>query len=254
MERLTKLINEALKSLREELNLPTVDPVASSYAITEDVIASASTEVCKMELERLSAIPGRIYQAHFAKISADLQKDFPAEAKTVIKVFADTQTREHLSAMSLSTERSTLLVTLANIDGQLIKMEGWKFTKLLESPGEALHLETLVQKRSYNEPPPLLAFNHNKSGDVVAQFDTEESTLRVTCLGENKAPADNATFILDIDYALCIYMTLKRLRHDKERFDRLREAAEATIADDNPFKKMFSSQIKRGDNDDIDER
>jgi hypothetical protein len=214
--------------------------------IDDRVLASGMSEHCRNELEKYVVRIGSslLYPKEFNSLITFLKQNFPEEAKGVLSVIKKTKTREHLAALSLATEGSSeeeIFVSIVNTHGQDLTIEAWKFCALFEDHAHPHRLGTLGRKKDYREPNDPFSFNNNKSGDVLAQFVPATSTLHVFCQNSQDAGiADKATFIIDIDYALCIYITLKQLREDRERFNRLKEKADMSVPSD-LFKSLHLS-------------
>ncbi|RII25140.1 MAG: hypothetical protein CXR31_14720 [Geobacter sp.] len=239
-ERLMELLKSGLDAVRAELKIDAGNPVEYSYEITYKVINAAPNERCQQLLERLQTQhPGPIYPDLLEKIKAQIEQMAPDESDRVLRVLGGTRNREHLAAISVTSEDDELCVTLVNIHGQKIRMEAWNFVNLLENQGTALRLADLTT--GFREQCQVLVFNLNKKGKVFGRFIPARSTIEVVCLQDSdNSVSDRATFVIDIDYALCVYAAVKRLRDDKERFNRLKEKAENTIEHD-PFDKIFQS-------------
>lgn len=238
LKQLRAILAGALSELRQKLSLSDCNPVEYSYMIDDRVLANEMTEHCRNELERFvdRNRSSLIYPKEFNSLKNHLNQHFPQEAKKVLSVIEATKTREHLAALSLSTEGATgedLFVSIVNTHGELLMVEAWKFCALIEEHAQPQRMGTLGRKKDYREPNDPFSFNDNKFGDVLAQFIPATSTLHVVCQNSQDASiADKATFIIDIDYALCIYITLKQLREDRERFNRLKEKADMSVPSD----------------------
>ena len=239
-ERLMELLKSGLDAVRAELKIDVGNPVEYSYEITDKVINAAPNERCRQLLERLQAQhPGPIYPDLLEKVQDQIEQKFPEESDQVLQVLNGTRSREHLAAISVTSEDDELCVTLVNIHGQKIRMEAWNFVNLLENPGTTLRLADLTT--GFREQGQVLVFNLNKKGKVFGRFIPARSTIEVVCLQDSdNSVCDKATFVIDIDYALCVYAAVKRLRDDKERFNRLKEQAENTIVHD-PFETIFQN-------------
>ena len=241
IQRLMELLRSGLDAVRTELKYPPGNPVEFSYEINEKVLNAAPNEKCRQLLERLrTSHPGPIYPDIYEKIKTQIEEKFPEESDQVLGVFEWTRNREHLAAISVTSEDEELCVTLVNTHGQRVRMEAWKFVNLLENSGTALRLADLTSS-GYREQSQVFLFNLKKKGKVIGKFTPVKATIEVVCLQEpDNSICDNGTFIIDIDYALCVYAAIKRLRDDKERFNRLKEQAENTIEHD-PFEAIYQS-------------
>lgn len=94
-----------------------------------------------------------------------------------------------------------------------------------------------LERLDYREKRTPFLFNEHSKGDVHAMFYPQTSTIRVICKREeDKIPGEQATFVIDPDYALSLYLLLTRMRQDKDQFARLWE--EATVK---PETNLFDS-------------
>lgn len=241
IQRLMELLKSGLDTVRTELNFPTGNPTEFSYEITDKVVNAAPNERFRQFLERVrDKHQGAIYQDLYEKIKAQIEERLPEESDEVLRLFEGTRNREHLAAISVTSEDDELCVSLVNIHGQRIRMEAWKFVNLLENPGTALRLADLTSS-GFREQSQAFLFNLKKKGKVVGKFTPARATIEVVCLQESdNSVCDNGTFVIDIDYALCVYVAAKRLRDDKERFNRLKEQAGNAIEHD-PFDAIYQS-------------
>ena len=233
-KRLIEILAKTLSEIRLELGLPDDNPVAYSYEINDRVLANDMSEVCRNELDRFVVASGNglIYPRDLERLQKLLEDRFPNESHNVLNFIKATKNREHLAALSLSTNDSKgeIFVSMANTRGHSLTIEGWKFCKLIEERKIPQLLGTLGHRRDYREPGDPFTFNNNKTGELLAQFIPETSVLHVVCREEKGSQIhDKAAFVIDIDYALCVYITLKQLRDDKERFQRLKEQADTSI-------------------------
>ena len=227
--QLSEMLDGAFSRVKEQLGLPATDPVEYSYVVTDTVLATAKSEPSKNYLKKLRTQP-LLFPRDLKVIEAKLKAEFPDEADDIIKAIYDTQSREHVAALSLSTEGDQTFLSIANTHRQYVKMESWKFIALVERAEEVLNLQELA-KPKYGEPPSPFQFNNFKDGIVVGKLIPRESALEIACLDEKtKAVQCKAKFHLDSTYMLCIYTTLKRLQDDKIRFTALMEQAKVLIA------------------------
>ena len=169
-----------------------------------------------------------------------MQNDYKDDAPAVKLALEKTKSREHIAALSITSENDQTFLNIVNRDKHQIRMESWKFVALIERAGETLRLHEYVTKR-YNAPPDPFIFNNNKEGEVVGKFYPQGSSLHIACSINGSQIRDIAKFILDSTYTLCIYATLKRLHEDKERFRRLQERAETLVAEIDPFDSIYHS-------------
>lgn len=238
---LDQLIRKAFAAVKRDLNFPEVNPVEYSCKVTSRVVAAATTEPCRLYLESLMNRDA-LFPADLAEVRQELERRFAAnnEAGAVLAALDATRSRDHIAACSVTTERDQTLLGLANIHRQYLRMESWQFLALLERAGESLRLAELVKTTKPGEPPPLLIFNSNKEGLVVAKYDPQRSVLEVACLADGTHDIrDKATFILDSTYTLCLYAALKRLADDREEFRRRREDAQTLVATRDPFDFVY---------------
>lgn len=169
------------------------------------------------------------------QVCDSLRRDFAQEADIIIDGIQ--KSREHLSAISLNSTDGQLVVSIVNQRGDMVSMEGWKLLRLLEEHDTQLELGTLDRRGNW-EPKPILALNNNSRGTIFAVYTAKDSTLRVICRQDTitnagqtrKGTSDKAVFILDQDYLVSMYLAIAQLKHDKQRFEELREAAEARKA------------------------
>lgn len=245
--RITQLIKELLPPLKKELRLPEENPAESTYTITERVIDAAVSDECKGYLREIKV--GRLLTQHmYDKLKQRLQEKFPADLADVVAAIDKTASRDHLSAVSLTSVGAQLMVGIVNIRGDMVTMEDWKFLQLIEGHGEFLSLGTLDARGGWL-PEPLLKFNANKIGEVVAIYTAKDSTLHVVCKREvattqgktRKETPDRSEFVIDQDYLTCLYITILQLREEKKRFQELRERAEAktSMTIDEIFDRQF---------------
>jgi hypothetical protein len=229
---------EAFCLIKKRLGFPEKDPLACSYKVTEEVIAAAKSEPCIQFLESQQPRPA-IFPREFELLSRKLNEEYSTDAKDVIAALKDTKSREHIAAMSISTEEGQSYLSIANVDKQHLRLESWKWLKLVELAGQPLTLHVYEKKRR-DAPTHPFRFNANMTGEVSARINLEKSLLEVLCLQEgSRTIQDKATFILDSTYALCVYITLKRLREDRERFTRLWEEAQCLPTPNDLFDKIY---------------
>lgn len=235
-DRLLVLCHEAYAPVREKLGWGEPKDTDVSYRITNDVIESAESLDCKDYLERLAIKFPIILPEQLAKIIAGIDEQFPEDAPLVSKLLKKTKGRGHLASASLAEVYGELMVCIANHHKQRLRVEAWKFALLLESPEKPLMLARL-ERLDYREKRTPFLFNDLTSGNVQAMFYPETSTIRVVCQREeDKSPAQQASFIIEPEYLLSLYLLLSRLREDKAEFTRLWEDATVT-----PTQNIFES-------------
>ena len=234
-DELTKLIRETLAPIKAKLGLPADDPVMYSYTAPDRYDVKVGDE-CLAYLRRLK--PQGILTEHlFKKVCAKLEADFPDDAKKVIAAMFGTQSREHLSAISLTSKGGQLVVSIVNQRGDLVSMEGWKLLRLIDEHDTCLTLGSLDRQGAW-QPEPVLELSKNKSGELIGIYTSEDSTLHVVCRqvttnNQGKvrtATPDRAAFMLDQSYLVSLYVAITQLKEDKKRFEELREQAEAKPA------------------------
>ncbi len=248
-ERLHKLLAGSLESLKRELKLPEGNRKAACYTLTAGMYENIEDEGFKQAVDRFVTSVGiptenndgtLLYTDDLNRLEVkgeDIDSDLWAVLKEKI---LKTESREHLSALSLTTGKipGTTYISLANTHGHCLTMESWKFVALLEKSDSPRKLADLVELKR-QEPDSLFAFNLHREGEIFAQLDASESILRVVCRSTKNAQiAGRANFVIDIDYALCVYIALKRLREDQERFTRLKEEANSIVCPE-VFEHLF---------------
>jgi len=237
-KKIDDLLQATFAPVKEQLGFPAKDPAEQSYRVTGEVVAAATTEACIQYLERRKPREA-IFPSEFEQMCQTLKTEHTADAENVITAIKKTKSREHIAALSLSTEAGMDFITIANISRQILQMESWRFIKLIEQPGEALRLHVFEKIRRDAAAHPFI-FNNNKAGEVVAKFTPGRSCLELACIQEGtRATLDKATFILDSTYTLCLFITLKRLRADKALFVKLVEGALCAPSVNDPFNSIY---------------
>ena len=240
MQSLKQVLSDALKPVRERLNLPAENPAGLFYAITDEVIASVDGPECQLYLERQGAL-GSITEKRFIELETELMARFPDDADFAIKALKKTKTREPLSLISLDVRKGIRLVSLVNPDGGLLQMDASRFMELLSHPNTPLLLafHTKQDPVAYKDRP--VVFNNNVTGRVVAKFMPDRSRITVLCLQEDRDDLqDKADFILDADYMVCLFIVLERLRDDEVEYRRMKEKADVTLVGLDPFDKFHN--------------
>lgn len=231
-ERLYDLFSEAFTPIRQKLGWGDGGDVEKCYHITDDVIEVAATPESTEYLEMQSTRYPYIFPDRLQAITNELQQNFLFDAKQIIRALKATGNRRHFASLSLTDERGELMVCLANHHKDCLRVEAWKFALLLESPKESKMLAQL-ERLDYREKRHPFVFNKSTHGDVHAMFLPERSVIHVICKHEDvKKLDDKATFYIEPDYALSLYLLLKRVRQDKEQFTRLWEEATTEPKDD----------------------
>jgi len=232
---LTNLIRETLTPIKQRLNLPAANPVMYSYIVPDALVGTVS-KPCQEFLKRVRT-QGMLTEKRLAELQAKLSVDFPDESEMVIAKIIQTKSREHLSAISLNSMDGQLVVSIVNQRGDLLSMEGWKLLRLVDEHGTPLNLGELGRTGSW-QPEPLITLNGNRSGELIGVYTAADSTIQVVCREEKvnakgtvaKGTPDRAAFILDQDYLVSLYVAIAQLKEDKQRFEQLREEAEARKA------------------------
>ena len=258
MEKATKipvkklsLLNASFKTafidLKEELGFPNKNGYEFCYEIQDRILVKASPD-CKKYLEQRRQTKF-LYEEKFDDIKKDLKDKFSDEADAIIKEIKKTKSRQHLSAISLSTDYGETFVHIVNPHNKQIKMEAWKFLNLLEDPEKPklLYDFEAFESHKYNHK---FIFNTRTDGRVEGAFYRENSTLRCTRFEQKKTnqgeqfsiklgePIGSANFMLDTDYLFCLYTVLKKLKDDKIRFDELREKAAVAVSNEDHFRRI----------------
>lgn len=234
-----EMLDEAFIDLKKKLGITEQKDFEFSYTLSDDVLAHAESSDTLQYLEQKQAQQSQSYLSikQFENICSDLEQRYPEEAERIIAHFKETKSRDHIAAISLTTEYGQTFISIASAENQYVKMEGWKFIRLIEDHDTTLRLHEF-QKRRGNQPADPFEFNMNTEGIVVGQFNLTESCIHINCADKDKPQTqvhDNSTFNVDTSYILCLYTILKRLREDKERFDRLEEKAKTTPSLYDPF-------------------
>lgn len=234
-DELTNLIRETFAPIKQKLNLPATNPVMHSYTIPDPLLKTVS-KPCQDYLKRVRT-QGMLTEKRLAELQAKLTADFPDEAVMLIDKITETKSREHLAAISLNSKNGQLVVSIVNQRGDLLSMEGWKLLRLIDEHGTPLNLGDLGRTGSW-QPEPLLALNGNRNGELIGVYTADDSTIQIVCREEkhnakgavSKGTPDRAAFILDQDYLVSLYVAIAQLKEDKQRFEQLREEAEAKKA------------------------
>lgn len=238
-ERLTALFAEAYGPIRRKLGWGDPLPTDYHYSITPDVIAAAGETACRDYLEQIGALFQYIFPDVYGKLEAKLASDYPGELKEVRKALKQSKSRNHLSSLSLADIRGETMVCIANHHKQRLRLEAWKFLALMDKP-DSTKMIARLERTDYREKSSSFLFCDRTTGDVHAVFKPKHSTIHVVCeREEDKVPDEIAEFVIDPDFALCMYMLLSRLRRDKEEFTRLWEEANIQATYD-PFKDKFN--------------
>ena len=232
------ILEDAFVDLRKKLGFPEKDCFEYFYEITDELVASVEPGPCKDFLMQQQS-NGVFFSDGLQMIQDSLKKECSSDHEAIISALEKNKSTEHLSAISINTEEEEVFVHIVNPDGKHIKMEGWKFLLLID-PGKTPRLLYDFGKSSFRDPPPLFLFNNCKEGKVVGIFHPESSLIHISCFIKNpNDPKDNARFRIDMNYCLCLYTILRKLKDDKVRFTRLREQAEINVEDVGIFEGLF---------------
>lgn len=232
------MLSQAFEMFRESGGFPEIDPKEFSYTVNAEVIAAAKTSECSQYLEKYRHIK-YIFPENYEDICLKLKDKFPEDASDVIKKLQATKSRGHFSAIALSSEQGQLMVNIANVDKKYVKMEAWKFIRLIECKNQWLKLHEFT-KRRYEELKDPFEFCYCKEGQIGGKYIPEKSCISVQCVNEkNKGQFDeNATFIMDCTYLLCVYTTLKQLQEDREKFERYMNEAKTNLPTSDLFQEI----------------
>ena len=220
IKELREVIDRSFVDVRKMLEFPAQHPRENCYYITPEVIGSATSNTCQLYLEQLR--PRRyIFQDAFDDICTALNTSHKDDSKSVISALKKTKSRSHLALFSISIENSQTYISIVNEEGNKLKMEDWNYIRLIENPNETLMLHEFTYKKNSSYVDPF-TLNNCRQGHVVAKMNTDLSYLDSACLPTPNEPIhDRAAFLLDTTYAICMYITLKRLHEDKERYEEL---------------------------------
>lgn len=229
-----QLIHATLAPLRHELGLPDSNPIDCCYEITPEVFAATADPALRTYLNDRHR-SGALTPQDFESVRRDLNENFPNDASTVIAALRLTQSRDHLSALSLSSSDDQLLVTLVDPAGHRLTLEGFKFIDLLRNHDTTRRLHLFQRNASRTD----FVFDQQTKGEILGRFHAAHSTLNVACYdpiptsdSPGRSPTAQASFVIDVDYALMVFLALDRLLADRERFARLLEHTQSHISFD----------------------
>lgn len=229
-DELTELLCTVFAPIKEKLRLPVVNKSAYSFTVPDSLVIAITKNECKNYLKSLLTY-GTITEYVFDKIVEKVKREYPDNAEKIITEIEKTRTHDHLSAISFNDSGGQLVVSIVNVHGDQLQLEGYKFLRLIEEhdneKGGWLSLGFLERKETWL-PEPLLKFNKEKSGELVARYSAQDSCLDVKCRGgaSNSGISAQARFIIEQDYLVCLYVAILKLKNDKQRFEGLRELAE----------------------------
>lgn len=236
--RILGLLSELLPPIKRELGfpIPEMNPSEFTFTLPAEDIDLVQDVACRDYLKKVGT--GRLLTIpQIIKLQSRLERDWPDEADDIAFAIAKTQSREHLSAISLSTSKDGhRMVSVVNVRGDMVALEDWKFLQLVRRHGESLSLGQLDRRGGWL-PEPVLKFNDNKVGEVIGRYTANDSTLHMRCRKDTPAgsgrikaePVDQADFVIDQDYLVCLYIAISQLREQAARFDQLREQAEVKM-------------------------
>lgn len=229
---LNQMLRTVFQPIKEKLGLPSVNPSEYSYKVPDSVVTAVRSNTCKGYLKSLVTY-GVLTKYKFDKVISRLEHDFPDEAENIIAGIRTTESRDHLSAISFNDNNGQLLVSIVNVTGDLLRLEGYKLIRLVEEHNEWLSLGFLERKGDWL-PDPFIQFNKELSGEIVARYSALESCFEVKCRTTDKKSnktgiSAQAVFIVDQDYLVCLYIAILRLKNDKSRFEELREIADTKV-------------------------
>ena len=248
MRMLNRIFETAFTDLKEELGFPKKNGYEFCWDLKDQIFVKASPK-CRKYLETRRGPNKFLYEEQFRVIKQELKAKFPDDAAVIIELINKTKSKDHLSAISINTEYGETYVHIVSPHSKQIKMEAWKFMKLLEDPEKPklLYDFEALDSRKYNHK---FIFNTRTDGRVEGAFYKDDSTLRCirfeqrknnqgeqafTKLGE---PIESANFMLDTYYIFCLYTMLKRLEEDKIKFDELRKKADVAVSNEDHFRRI----------------
>lgn len=233
-DELNDLLRTVFEPIKAKLRLPLVNMSEYSFTVPETLVTAIQLVSCKNYLKSLVTY-GAITEYTYEKVMSKLHRDYPDKAEQIITEMDKTKSRAHLSAISFNDSNGQLVVSMVNVKGDLLHLEGYKFLRLIEEhdngKGGWLSLGFLERKETWL-PEPLLKLNKEKAGEIVARYSAPESYFDVKCrvISDNKTNsmdiAVQAQFIIDQEYLVCLYVAIMKLKTDKQRFEELREKAE----------------------------
>lgn len=231
VERIKEVMRSGMDALRAELGIGETNPMECSYSITDGVLNAIVDPRCRQFLEEQRALhPEPIFPDGLARLAIELER-YP-QGGDVVDLIRQTETREHLSAISVTLVRNDLIVEMANVIGKSVRIPAWGVTNLVEQHDTVLQLGEIAGARGGQGEVSVQFCNIGK-GVVYGRFVPGNGFLEVRCL-DGRSVLDGAKFLVDVEYILAIYAVLKRLRADRERFARLIEKADVRSGFD-PF-------------------
>ncbi len=219
---------EAMGFMRQKLGLGGAKPPSFTYRVTDDA-AAATGDMELQKILRTKVTEGSLSEKQRYQLKRFLEEGYPLDAEAVMTAVRATQSREHISAISLKSIDGKQQVTIVNAEGQRLTILEHKFRDLLKHPDSdrLLHKYTWQDSKSREVD---FVFSGEPEGIVVARLNTASCVLDVLRLDEaSRTHYDRARFVLDLDYVCCLYIVLQRIRDDRERYDRLLEQSDASV-------------------------
>lgn len=234
-------MSREMSSLFQKYGLPNVsDKNMWAYEINPNIINLSTNEDCRKYLRRVQGTEREpIFDGKLNEITAYLEEHFPAEANLLIERLKKSDC-DALSALSLSTEQDKLLVSIVNPYGKFVRVEAWKFLKLVKEHGITQRWGMLTRKL-YDEPEPLIKFCDMKTGVVFAKLWPEKWCIEVVCRPDSGSPDspkakstahEQAWFYVEPDYLVCLAVAIEKLLEDHERFTELVHKFETVVTHD----------------------
>ncbi|TLM69230.1 MAG: hypothetical protein FDZ69_00215 [Deltaproteobacteria bacterium] len=237
-EEFDSVVAKTMGAIKAALGLPVVNPVAYSYPVSDDVIASTTNPDLRNHLMSLTG-GGPVMTGQMDVVCNRIRDIGPADdAEQVIEMLLAGGIREHLSAVSVSAKGRNPWVTIVNPKGIILKLPARKFEALIDDVGQTKRIGE-IDTRDINGGLPEVEINVPMEIKVVAgHYESATSTLHVVGLAERTLEvAFSTSFLLDADSAVCVYLALRRQRLDRQRFERLMDEAETKLSVD-PFRHL----------------
>jgi len=176
----------------------------------------------------------RIDNKRYQLIQQEVRRLFPADAPVVIDALATSKIIESFAVIATPEVNGIGTVAIANDHGDWIRMESFKFCKLVESPDVALELGIIGDKRQAATEQPL-AWGNKTSGRVIGKMLPSTHRLMIKVLDfKTDASLSTMEFLLDMDFTVLLVAVLQHLRLDAEQYQRWKEDAISVPARD-PF-------------------
>lgn len=232
-----KIVTEALGPIKGQLGMAAANPVGLAYTVNDSVLVHAGNPDCELYLKTL-AVDGPVYSYQFDQTCQELRDKHSADAEAVIQALEKTKRREHLSAISLTAKGRDSTVTMVNPGGRILTMQARKFEVLIEYGGESKLLGIIGAKNYDCTSTPVEFTTAVNKGEVIGRYEKRTSILHVAVLRESDGEVgDTATFVLDSDSVVCLYLAIRRERLDRYRLEQLLDMAESKPEQD-PFRHL----------------